>query len=50
MGGRYADFSAQAGDDAAEDPVGDPGEHGAGLDGCGALRHLRADGVEMAQA
>ena len=46
----HADFPSQASDHDAQDQSGDPGEHGAGLDGGGALRHLGADGLEMEQA
>ena len=50
MGCGHADLSSPAGDDDAEDPDCDPGEHGTCLDGRRALRHQRADGLEMAQA
>jgi hypothetical protein len=50
MGAGHANFSSQARDDHAEDQGCDPGEHRAGLDLGGTLRHFRADGLEMAQA
>ena len=50
MGDGHADLSAQAGDDHAEHPGGDPGEPGAGLVDGGALLDLRADGLEMTKA
>lgn len=49
-GGEHADFSAQAGDDHAEDQGCNPGKLGAGVDGGGTLRYLRADGLEVAEA
>lgn len=45
-----ADLSSQAGDDAAQDPGGDPGVRRAGLDPGGPLRDFRADCLELAQA
>lgn len=50
MGKRHADFSSQAGNDNTEDQGRDPGEHRPRLDGCGTLRDIGADGLEVARA
>jgi hypothetical protein len=50
MGERHADFSSQAGDNDAEDQDCHPGEHRPRLDGCGTLRDIGADRLEVAQA
>ena len=50
MGMRHADFSSQAGNNDAEDQGCDPGEYRPRLDGCGTLRDVGADGLEVAQA
>lgn len=48
MGGEDADPSSQAGRDGTQDTGRDPGEHGTGLEGSGALRHLPANRLEVA--
>jgi hypothetical protein len=50
MGGEDADLSSQAGADDSKDDSRNPDGLGTGLEGGGALRHLRADGLEVAKS
>lgn len=48
-GSKDADFSSQVGSNNTEDTGPDPEKHGAGLEGGGALPHLHADRLEVAE-